>query len=479
MFQRLISSAIAAALILAAMPLFVSAPAQARFPHGSASGTCLQAVDNGCAGANQNSNYTTTLASSRQSGQTWTSSHPMNFNVPAVDYPVGYDTTLTLKDPQTDAYVLSECTYTNATGTFLCNNGDGPTFNGYDWTGAISAYGHAFSLQFGPNESGTCTVTNSKFLQDGTNSNSALWIKNNTCNRVVKYNQFLGGGIALTTQCCSAIQDDSRDASNSSDYEYNAFPNQSWNRIITSVGSGGAGLTRTIKYNYISGLGNKNDGNHSETDLYGGQSPGGVGYTVNSVEWSSNYIVWPSNILVTASNTTFFAGTGDLNNYKSLATVMNSNVIVCNSAASGGAPGHCLVDGQWANLGAVTANNNYIDPWGSSYCASNGLDNQNGVATVSGNTATFTGGSVYSEAGYFISGPGLTQRNVTAASGPQFTQTVTFDGAAVGSLGSISVIVVPGMASLTSSGNKNLTDGSSVDLTYPYFTPAVCNNAGH
>jgi len=435
---------------------------------------CPYAIDNGCAGANQNSNLKdpTLLASSIQSGQSWTSKHPMNFNVPGVDYPVGYDKTVKLKDPQTDATLLANCPY--RAGVFLCNSGSTPPINGFDFTGAISAYGHPFSLQFGPNTIGTCQVTNSKFLVDSTNTASPVWFKNGTCNRIFKYNQCSGSGASGSATSC--IQDDSRSPSNNSDYEYNAFPNQGFPRIITSVGSAGAGLTRTFKYNYVYGLGQKDDPNHGEIDLYGGQCRG-CGYTVKSVEWTGNFIVWAKATL-SVNNATFFAGTGDQNNYRTLATTINSNIIVANRDPSGAATiGRVVVDGEWASLGAVTYNNNYVDPTGAFFCAVNGLVVQNTVATVNGNTATVTSGTLRGvEIGYNINGPGMLQATITNVSGGGGAGTVyTFDGSPQ-NRGSIAVTLTPGILSLASSGNRNLTDGSSTDVRGPQLSGS-CNNS--
>jgi hypothetical protein len=445
---------------------------------GSVVSSCPYPVDGGCGGANQNSNFkdASLFAKARQSGQRWTSEHPMNFNVPGQDYPVGYDKTLTLKDPQT-AKLPPQCSFDAAKSRVLCNSSGDITINGFDFTGAISAIGHPISLQFGPNTTGTCTVTNNKFSVDVPTGDLATWFMNGTCGRVYKFNECRGTGAAGMLSGC--IEDDSLWTSNTLDVEYNAFPSQSGARLIIASGAGGNGATWKFDYNYVQGLGQAPGGPHGEVDLYGGQCRG-CGYTIRSKTWNNNFIVW-DKAATSQNNATFFAGTGDLNNYKTLATNINSNVIVTNrnrtSVGRGTqSVGHALVDGQWANLGVVTANNNYLDPTGAAECSRNGLAVQNDVAFVTGNTATISKGSVNAEVGHFINGPGMRQAIVTAVSGAMPGQVVTFDGPPQ-SLGSINVSFVPGMKSLASSGNKNLTDGTSVDLSYPLFTPRACNNS--
>jgi hypothetical protein len=355
MLQRFISFATAAVLILAALPVFVPAPAEARFPHGSASGTCLQAVDNGCAGADQTAIWQdpNALINAKEMGQTWVSNHPTTKNVPGVDYPLGPAGLTLFKDPSIDPLPCG--TYDAVNHRVLCNDGAASyTFDGWDFTHA-GAYNHPISLQFGPNTTGVCTVTNSKFLVDstsGTLGESPVWFKNGDCRRVFDHNICSGSGASGAFVPC--IEDDSRSSSNSAEFLYNAFPNQSFMRVITAVGSGGAGDTWDFCYNYVYGLGAMDDGGatHGEIDLYGGQSPGGVGYTVTRKKWCSNFIVWSKNS-TTVNNATLLAGTGDYNNMKVLNTIMDSNVIIANpyGGVGGGATvGRVLVDGKWANF---------------------------------------------------------------------------------------------------------------------------------
>ncbi|MCU1526653.1 MAG: hypothetical protein JWP75_416, partial [Frondihabitans sp.] len=108
-------------LLFLALALAASAhapPAQAFFPRGVATtpGCAFgSSLGDGCPAANQNANFKTTwsafLASAAQSGQSYVTTHvsgsstPLNigWNLPGIDYPVGYDTTVTLHDPTVKA----------------------------------------------------------------------------------------------------------------------------------------------------------------------------------------------------------------------------------------------------------------------------------------------------------------------------------------------------------------------------------------
>jgi hypothetical protein len=474
------TSLLASTFLTASLILLLQQPAEAR-PHGGiASGAlpnvCPYPVDNGCGAADKTAIFQdpSALINARQGGQTWVSSHPTTKNVPGVDYPIGPTGSTVFKDPSIDALPCG--TYDAANHRVLCNNGGSHTFDGWDFTHA-GVDTHPVSLQFGPNTTGVCTVTNSKFLVNalsGDTGESPIWFKNGDCSRIFDHNICAGSGAAGTLVPC--IEDDSRSSTNSAEFLYNAFPNQSFMRVITSVGSGGAGDTWDFCYNYVYGLGQFDDGGvtHGEIDLYGGQSPGGVGYTVTRKKWCSNFIVW-AGATPTVNNATILAGTGDYNNMKVLNTIMDSNVIIANpyTGPGGGATvGRVLVDGKWANFGNFEAKDNDLDPSGAHYCGVNGLLVQNDAGTVSGNNITGLTGSVGVEVGYFVIFPDTTRRNVTAVVG----STVTFDGASR-SDGSVSLTFVPGMTTFVSTGNKNIRDGSSTDLAFPQFQNAACNGA--
>ena len=109
-------------LLLVGLLLSMGGPNVCWFPHGTTvTSGCPQVVDGGCAaspgGDFQQANFST---HARQSGQTWTSAHPWNWNSCGIDYPCGYFTaTASLKDPAVTN--PTGCTY-SATG----NTAGGP-----------------------------------------------------------------------------------------------------------------------------------------------------------------------------------------------------------------------------------------------------------------------------------------------------------------------------------------------------------------
>lgn len=127
---------------------WLAAPAEAWLPHGTPSGggTCPYGIDNGCGAANQSAqikfpNLFTTVRQSSQ-GQYKASGgagsdHPPNFNVAAVDYPVGaIDNDVTLLDPLTHQSdpAFSGCSYSAASNAFTCGN-SASNISGYYFNG--------------------------------------------------------------------------------------------------------------------------------------------------------------------------------------------------------------------------------------------------------------------------------------------------------------------------------------------------------
>lgn len=471
--------------------------AAARPTHGGLSGpaapvACPFVVDGGCAGANQNSEgYDPTLFANAQQDGTFTllPTHPMNFNVPKQDYPVGYDKTLVLKDPE--ANPPANCSYNNASrpGNVIFCNSANPDTEGYDFTGAISASGQPIQLDYGPNTSGVCTVKNNKFLLNSTNTQSAMHFENGSCSRSYIYNTCTGSGPNSVVNC---IQDDSRSASNSAVYEYNDFPNQSIARLISSVGSGGFGLTWLFKYNYVDGLNqNTTTGQHGEIDLYGSQCSASCPITITSKEWSNNFIIWPYMSTQVDNTATFYTSSGSQFGYFVGSTTMNSNVIVT-QLTTGGLPNvsAALTRGGWSSLGNFTANNNYINPRGSLYCGLNGATtNWAGdgfAASQTSNVLTITAfpGSGWIgndiQAGYNVNNTvgSYTQTTIQpfgsgGTTGVGGTGKYLVDGPPQ-SLSNSRFVLTPGLTSVTSSGNIDLTDGSSINYAGPYLNP-TCN----
>lgn len=166
-----------------------------------------------------------------------------NWNVAGVDYPVGYDTTLTLSDP-TAGGLPSGCSYSS--GAVTCSSGT-PTLNGYDFT----LHGTALVLT-----GGIITVTNNKFgcvgLQEISTSGTGTY--------VIKYNTFSGNSSRGTAGCFSTGQTAAVNMSNtggSVTLQYNFCQYQ--DEKCYNVANGGTSgspfvLTEQYDFNYDFGI---------------------------------------------------------------------------------------------------------------------------------------------------------------------------------------------------------------------------------
>lgn len=119
------------------------------------------------------------------------------FNVPGVDYPVGYDRTLTLKNPVVNANLPSGATVSGTTVTINSNN---VTLNGFDFCA------HNASLTIPASTTGT-VVTNNRFCNPVANGQNITLGSSSTT--TIKYNDFnggapLGGNGSTAAQLCGA-----------------------------------------------------------------------------------------------------------------------------------------------------------------------------------------------------------------------------------------------------------------------------------
>ena len=104
------------------------------------------------------------------------------YNLPGVDYPVGYDTTMPLKDPTAGDTLPSCASYA---GNFVTIKSSNCTIDGFDFSL------HGINLVVASNLTGTL-ITNNKFAGNG-NALQILQVKSGTCDVTIKYNQFDGG----------------------------------------------------------------------------------------------------------------------------------------------------------------------------------------------------------------------------------------------------------------------------------------------
>jgi hypothetical protein len=442
---------------------------------GARPDTCRYATDNGCAAANQNGSFQNAalLRSAQQSGQTsLLPKHPMNFNIPGVDYPIGPDKTLT---PQDTRNINDGICVFNGTAAVVCQ----PSVNGqiihelidnYDFGGSkIGKATIGLYLQCGkgskcPAAGSTITVTNNYFSLFP-NTNTPLGFSNNW-SVIVKNNVFDGSN--AVTNSAFAIRDDGDFPGTFIDIEYNVFSNQGVGRVA----AGFRNMTVTMKYNFIEGLNRLLTGNHGEVELRT-CSQGGC---TSTEHYEGNFIVWDTNTSRGVNNATFFPSTGASNGLRLTATSFINNVVVTNTAGTPATPssaaqlGQALFGQRAASLGIVTITGNWIDATGSTGCGVSGVVNGGDAVTastsgntlfVTGTTSSFNNRPI--EPGWMIFHSGFATASITAyGTGNGNLGTYTFDGPPQ-TLGSDSSwTLVPGFASATLAPNWNLADPSHV-----------------
>ncbi len=454
---------------------------------GAAPGGCPYATDNGCAAANHNGSFqnTSLLTSAQQSGQTsLLPKHPMTFNIPGVDYPIGPDKTLTPQDPRTIKKTASTpCAYTGTgssappndyVGCFGAGTFPNAILNNYDFSG--TKIGKAPLGLYINSDAGTgskITITNSYFSIPSGDSKAIGWGQPDGGNWsiVFKNNQCDGSRVTPSSQFCFGNDIDT--PGTTFDAEYNAFTNQGVGR----VGGGFRYMATTWRYNFIQGLNDILTNNHGEVELRT-CSHGGC---KSSEDYEGNFIVWNSTARGSNNNATFFPSTGDSNGLILTSTKFVNNVIVTNTAGSPATPtsghqiGQVLFGMRASSLGDVTITGNWMDATGATGCGVNGVTSggDSVTASTSGNTLTITETSSSFnnnpiEPGWKIFHSGFVAATITAfGTGRGHLGTYTFDGApqTLGSDGAWTV--VPGFTSATLTGNYNLADPSHTGTPTP------------
>ena len=168
-----------------------------------------------------------------------------------MDYPVGYDTTLTLKDP-TSAGLPSGCTFSSPTVTCA---GSGGILNGYDFTL------HNTHLTISANG---WTVSNNSFIcgPHNTATSAMIRIGSGVTDSTMKYNNMNGGdtvrlggagGTVCDTTTLATILDNSQ-ISGTFTFEYNYCFNFDAKCINFELGTTNT-LSVIEKYNYYAEIG--------------------------------------------------------------------------------------------------------------------------------------------------------------------------------------------------------------------------------
>lgn len=179
-----------------------------------------------------------------------------NWNLPGVDYPVGYDTTLTLKDPTT-ASLPSGCTFLSPVVTCA---GSGGTINGYDFT--------LHNTRLAITASGW-TVSNNNFIcaPRNTSTGGILTVTSaiTSGTTIIKYNTFNGNDsfpshVADNTNLCDSstlgVMAQITQTDGTIIFEYNyCYQADSKCLNFTQPGSGTHTLNVTERFNYYADFG--------------------------------------------------------------------------------------------------------------------------------------------------------------------------------------------------------------------------------
>ena len=456
-------------------------------PYGTGTG------DNGCSGANQNGSYqdTNLINSAQQTGQNSllplhavTANGIVPFNMPGQDYPVGYDKTLTLKDPRTiinDGVCQWAATFLDCSsiGSGVVNE----VLDGYDFSGTTIGKG-AVGI-WAPNShvsaGSTLTITNSKFSLIPATGTAEVSVGGNFSNFVFKYNQCDGASADSASGFCF---DSAATVTGSWDIEYNAFTNQGVGRVA-------GGLTNaswTFKYNFVQGLNDLNTSNHGEIMLR--NCSGGRANCTAFDDYEGNFIIWDPVAFTggNGDNATVFPGDGASDGVTLTSFTYNQNVVVTNTSISGGLqPDQAMFNSRLAIMGTVNMNKNWTDAHGSNGCSISGVKSGGDTVTAqaSGGVVTITGLS-----GSFGNNPIETKWQFWR--GGVLWGTITSMGTSVGNTGTVNVdnaatvpsdsswTLVPGFTSLTANDNFNLNDPShtgvaaAMNISGPQFVAGTC-----
>lgn len=303
----------------------------------------------------------------QQSGQTYFNSHPPQWNVAGVDYPVGIrkQYASALKSP---ANIASDpaapgCSYND--NVVLCSAASTTVVSGYDFTqpngctniefeaGAADVTLENSKFSFGP----TCTILDQGYIVE----------INNHGNIIVQYNYFDDiNPQALSTLNLAFIDFPSQAAtgntSNKIIVQYNAFINGP----VREVGDASCADTYW-RFNYAEGLLWVDSGEHGETIL------NGCNGTQNNQVYRYSTFLQPKTAF--ANSTTGINGIVSMTeqspqvvNFKFDHMVQVANIIPGWGPGTGTVGVEGITPSGFSTTGFPTLTNNWLDPTGAYFC---------------------------------------------------------------------------------------------------------------
>lgn len=463
----------------------------------SATAACPQATDNGCAAAGVNGEFqnASLLTSAQQSGQNsllpTRAGGALTLNIPAVDYPIGPDKTLTPQDPRglNDSVCHYQATpvelvlcYASGTVNYTLNNYD---FGGHKiGKGVVNLYldktPSAVSL------GSVFTISNCYFdVPAGTGARSGFGVSvgfTGNWSVVSVHNHYDGTNADLGSD--EPFRDDNLKFGTTFSSTYDVFTNV--NTVRVYGGGADSGVAQSFNYDFIEGLNGLNTTSHGEVSLIScgsGSNPDCQGQTIDHFTALGNFIIGDTYSQAYCdsgggaggciNSAVFFLSAGEPHAIKYTTVTVSNNISVTNTSGTPATPnngnaqwGEALFSGGWSAIGTFNVSNNWVDATGAFFCTIIGPASNGVTASASGNTLTITAST-----GSFNNNPidlnwkiyqsGFTTANITAfGTGFGNLGTYTFDGPPQTVASSSGWILVPGIATANLSNNYNLADPS-------------------
>jgi len=387
--------ALQALLALVAI-LALATPAHAWLSRGGLACPFGSAYSDGCVGAPAGGSYIDRnfFNDVRQSGQTYVTRPP--WNVPGVDYAIGY--TGTLQDPAT-ATLPTGCSY-NATGvaghttwpTIFCNSFAGatnPTLSGLNLS---SVGGHSCTtLMFNNALAGPVTYSNNYYKWDATCGGGPFAsISASTASVTVTSNT-----VDMTDASPGEMAAVTIDVTGAQTYQYNVFINSQC-RWVSNLAGGNTPGDTVIQFNAFIGMGYScsDTGVHLESYETSGGHATGLG-TMANFNTSFNVVSMAGswNGLMAGVVSPFFQNNNGYGTNTVTNTIINNNVLIGNSANAGVSGLGYLVQLQHNYMTNVSIQNNYVDSTGTfgNYICANAPDSNAGGVTPFGSAPTIAG----------------------------------------------------------------------------------------